>query len=387
MWIPPDLPARLEPPHALRMALALAASLGVAAGPAPTGAPVPELRRPSQAEMVPAGSPSIRAVLPVLGPAPDFRYLDQDLEPVRPADLLGHVWIADFFFASCTTTCPVLSARMAMVQRQLVDPGLRFVSFSVDPGHDTPAVLKQYAARWRPNESRWHLLATTGPSLPSVARGLHASVTPGPTANDPLIHSAEFTLVDAAGFIRGTYSSEDEAQMKALVEDAAALTTPPALTWAAATSGPGLYLELGCNGCHADARLAPPLLGLLGKTVALDDDRTVRVDTAYLRESIVAPSAKVVDGYPASMPSYAGLLTDGQLAVLVEYLAELGRTTPAPTAARHRVIDPVCGMEISAGTETPRANHQGVSYYFCSELCRARFREAHAASVETTKAK
>ena len=89
------------------------------------------------------------AELPELWRVPGFSFRDQHGKSTTDRELLGHVWIADFIFTSCTTVCPMLSAQMVMLQRSLPHPELRFVSFSVDPAHDTPEVLQAYAQRWQ----------------------------------------------------------------------------------------------------------------------------------------------------------------------------------------------------------------------------------------------
>ena len=175
--------------------------------------------------------------------------------------------------------------------------------------------------------------------------------------------------------MRGAYSSTNEAQLKQLVADVASLThderaVPVAPT--TALDGRALFDALGCAGCHADAKLGSPLGGLFGSRVRLSDGRTVKADEAYLRESILAPGAKRRDGYPASMPSYAGQLSDGQLSALVDYVKALpGTRTAAPL--RQLSIDPVCKMEVSAGPDTPHLERRGKTYWFCSETCRQKF--------------
>ena len=354
------------------MATALvAACWGLSSSAAERGGPTPADPSLRGARGVPTPSS-----LPVLGPVPAFSYLDQEGRALSDRDLLGRVWIAGFIFTSCTNVCPMLTARMAMLQRRLVDPGVRFISFSVDPVHDTPAVLKAYAARWRRDEPRWRLLATTQQSVRALAQGMKAEVAPGLSPDEPLAHSSEFALVDASGFIRGSYPSEGQGQLDQLLEDATALarggTSPPAPVPGVAPDGRRLALELGCAGCHADPRLAPALEGLYGQAVALDDDRTVVADLPYLRESLLDPDAKVVDGYPTTMPSYAGQLTESQLEALLVHLRSLAIAVRT-SAPRHRALDPVCRMEVSAGPETLQVPRDGGTVYFCSDICRRRF--------------
>lgn len=337
------------------------------------------LRPPSAASFPPASEG--QTTPPAPWPAPDFSYLDEDQHTVTRQQLLGHAWIADFIFTQCRSACPLLTARMVLLQRQLARLGrldVRFVSFSVDPEHDTPVALKAYAQKWHGDESRWRLLRTTAAGLPATAAGLHLLVAKTSDERDPILHSNRFVLIDAAGLVRGAYDSGDEDEMKRLLADVAQLpaTAAPETAGAALdhepTSGLALYDGLGCRGCHERPEVAPRLGGLFGHAVALDDGRRVVADEAYVRDAILAPAAAVVAGYGATMPSYAGQLDERQLAALVSYVQSLPETE-APTEARRRVVDPVCKMAVSAGDSDPHVDRGGHRYYFCSDACRQKF--------------
>ena len=92
-----------------------------------------------------------------------------------------------------------------------------------------------------------------------------------------------------------------------------------------ASAGAKLFADLACNTCHRpDAQGRGPVLeGLFGATVALHDGETVVVDEAYLRESILTPSAKITAGFQPIMPTFQGLVTEEQLLELVEYIKSL----------------------------------------------------------------
>ncbi|MCK8787080.1 cytochrome c oxidase subunit II [Roseomonas sp. NAR14] len=102
-----------------------------------------------------------------------------------------------------------------------------------------------------------------------------------------------------------------------------------------AREGAALFVSLGCAGCHgaggggsevgvgATVR-APRLAGLYGRDVPLADGRVVRADEAYLRDSILQPGRDVAAGYAPLMPSFAGLLGEGEVQRLVAYLRERG---------------------------------------------------------------
>jgi len=101
-----------------------------------------------------------------------------------------------------------------------------------------------------------------------------------------------------------------------------------------AENGQKLFQSLACNNCHKDdnSGRGPTLVGLFGKNVQLAGGGTVKADENYIRESILQPSAKIVAGYSADMPTFQGLVTEEQVLQLVEYVKSLAPKSPAPTA-------------------------------------------------------
>ena len=91
----------------------------------------------------------------------------------------------------------------------------------------------------------------------------------------------------------------------------------------AADSGAALFERFGCNLCHRPGGSGPPLAGLFGKTVELADGGKIVADENYLRESIVAPRAKIVAGYQPIMPTYKGLISEEGLLQLIAYIKSL----------------------------------------------------------------
>lgn len=311
---------------------------------------------------------------PVLWSVPDFALTDHRNRTVTPGALAGAPYIADFIFTQCTNVCPMMSARMVMLQRALQDTEVAYVSFSVDPAHDTPAVLAEYARRWKGSETRWSLLATSAADLKAIVAGFRVTAAPTTDPDNPIIHSNVFFLVDADGQVRGVYSSDDEAELASLVEDARGLSR--SRTAAAPTPTGDLYVALGCAGCHDSARIAPPLDGLRGPR-ALADTNTVEADDAYVRRAILEPTREVVAGYLPIMPSYRGALSDAELDALVaELRTRAAMHAPAPAApAVTVVIDPVCHMRVRTEPDAPHLTHEGTEVYFCAEACRDAFRE------------
>jgi protein SCO1/2 len=109
--------------------------------------------------------------LPTIGPAPDFALTSQDGAPVSLGDFRGKVLAVTFIFTSCADTCPLLTAKMAHVQDALgADFGARiaFVSITVDPERDTPAVLKDYAKTFGADLKGWAFLTGTPAAIDDV---------------------------------------------------------------------------------------------------------------------------------------------------------------------------------------------------------------------------
>lgn len=319
---------------------------------------------------------------PDLRPVPAFSFLDQNGRRFTDKNLLGKTWVADYIYTQCTSICPMLTAQMQMVQREVRGHDVWFLSFSVDPRNDNPAALKAYAARWHDDGARWKLLDTRNEAaLRAFTAGMQTDLIFTKDAQGDIMHSEWFALIDAQGRIRGKYDSTDPGQIKKLAADAAALadTVRPATASGPqppAQSGRELAVSMGCLSCHTQPRIAPPLEGVAGSKVRLGNDATVTADEAYLRESVLDPGRKIVAGYADNMPSYRGHLTDDQLDSLIAYLVSIGEGKAVPAAsvaARHQAVDPVCGMTVSAADDTPQAVYAGKIYYFCGDADREKF--------------
>jgi len=103
-----------------------------------------------------------------------------------------------------------------------------------------------------------------------------------------------------------------------------------------AVTGEKLFSELGCVTCHrSDTQgRGPNLVGVYGKPVMLEDDRTVIADENYIRESIVDPGAKIVKGFKPVMPTFQGQISDEQLNALVAYVKSLGQPQTGQTGGK-----------------------------------------------------
>jgi protein SCO1/2 len=166
--------------------------------------------------------PNAGAALKALYPAPHFTLTDQDGRHFSDQQLLGHPWVADFVFTTCSSLCPMMSAQMSALQAKL-PKDVKLVSFSVDPAHDTPAVLKEYGTKLHAEAGRWTFLTGDEKTLERVVGAMKLHFAPA-QGNTPLQHDEHFVLIDAAGNIHDFYDSFVPQDMDALVHDADSLS-------------------------------------------------------------------------------------------------------------------------------------------------------------------
>ncbi len=155
--------------------------------------------------------------LPVMGQVPEFQLTAQDGQPFDSKVLAGHIWVADFIYTTCPGPCPMMSSTMHQIQTQTSGalPGVRFVSFTVDPKHDTPPVLAAYAKHFLFEPGRWFFL--TGAEAELNDLGLHTFKLNSVDGN--LTHSTRFVLVDGKGQIRGYYVTGEPGSIPKLMRD------------------------------------------------------------------------------------------------------------------------------------------------------------------------
>lgn len=153
------------------------------------------------------------AELPKLASLEPFALTREDGTDFASDKLDGHAWVASFIFTRCPDQCPLMSTRFALIQKTM-PAGPKLVSFSVDPGHDKPDVLKSYADRFGADPARWIFL--TGD--PGVIGRIQSQLKLG-DGDEPSMHSLRFVLLDGQRIVRGYYDSEDPATPGRIVKD------------------------------------------------------------------------------------------------------------------------------------------------------------------------
>ncbi|MFZ4482732.1 MAG: SCO family protein [Chthoniobacterales bacterium] len=158
--------------------------------------------------------------LPVLRAVPEFSLTDQTGEAVSKDSLRGNIWIANFFFTRCQGPCPQLNARMAEMQKALAKaPGVKLVSVSVDPAHDTTEVLRKYGEEFQADPAKWKLLTGDPDVVKKLVReGFAQMLEDGPDAQP--VHGTIFLMVDGHGMVRGVYMLEDPELIPKMLLDA-----------------------------------------------------------------------------------------------------------------------------------------------------------------------
>ncbi len=166
--------------------------------------------------------------LPVLAPAPDFAFTAETGSRFTRADLAGRIWIADFIFTRCAGPCPIMTERLAGLQRALAGGAddVRLVSVSVDPGFDRPPVLAKYAARFGADPARWTFLTGDDAAVEKfVTKGMLLGLAKD--ANGDPMHAQKFVVVDQRGRIRAYRDLDDPALLPTLLQDIDSLRREP----------------------------------------------------------------------------------------------------------------------------------------------------------------
>lgn len=154
---------------------------------------------------------------------PDFQFVDQDSMAVTESTVDGKIYVADFFFGTCPTICPIMKQQMLRVYGEFKDdPNFAILSHTIDPEHDTVAYLKDFSQRLGvPDNKTWHFLTGNKDEIYEIGSSAGYLVPVGENSDAPggYIHSGAFILVDGQRRIRGMYDGTDPKQVTALISD------------------------------------------------------------------------------------------------------------------------------------------------------------------------
>ncbi|GAB4408378.1 MAG: SCO family protein [Bacteroidia bacterium] len=152
---------------------------------------------------------------------PPFRFVDQDSAIITEATFEDHIYVADFFFTTCPSICPKMSKQMLRVHDAFLDqPGVLLLSHSIDPGHDSVAVLRDYAQGLGIRSSKWHLVTGDMDTIHAMAQHQYkVSAMQDEDAPGGYLHSGAFILVDKERRIRGYYDGTIPEEVDLLIRD------------------------------------------------------------------------------------------------------------------------------------------------------------------------
>ncbi|RXG14376.1 protein SCO1/2 [Leeuwenhoekiella aestuarii] len=154
----------------------------------------------------------------------DFKLVNQNGDTITQDDYPG-IYVADFFFTTCQTICPIMTDHMLHIQEQLKDDAsVKLLSHTVIPATDTVAQLKRYALAKGVDDSKWNLVTGPKKEIYELARKSYLAVkTQGNGDKYDMIHTENFMLIDSKKRIRGFYDGTDPEAIEQLLEDIAIL--------------------------------------------------------------------------------------------------------------------------------------------------------------------
>lgn len=151
----------------------------------------------------------------------DFSLINQNGETITQEDYKGKIYIADFFFTTCPTICPIMTKNMVDLQKALgKDSDVMLLSHSVTPEIDSVAQLKKYAVEKGIDDRNWNLVTGDKKQIYELARKSYLAVkTDGDGGPFDMIHTENFILVDKDKRIRGFYDGTKKEDIEKLLKD------------------------------------------------------------------------------------------------------------------------------------------------------------------------
>lgn len=144
--------------------------------------------------------------LATIGKVPDFQFINHKRDTISNISLKGKVYVAEFFFTTCPSICPIMNQNMLKVQEAFQgNSGVGIASFTINPEYDTPEVLDAYAKSYGMTHPNWHLLTGSREEIYKLANsGFNLYVGAAPEVEGGFEHSGFFALIDQEGNIRSS---------------------------------------------------------------------------------------------------------------------------------------------------------------------------------------
>ena len=151
----------------------------------------------------------------------DFSFTNQNGKKITQKDYEGKIYVADFFFTTCPSICPIMADNMVWLQDQIKDnPEIMLLSHSVTPDIDSVPVLKAYAERKGVIDAKWNLVTGDKKDIYYIARKSYLAVKTGkPEEMYDMVHTENFVLIDKKRRVRGFYDGTKREEVEKLLED------------------------------------------------------------------------------------------------------------------------------------------------------------------------
>ncbi|MBF6653154.1 SCO family protein [Flavobacterium columnare] len=158
---------------------------------------------------------------------PSFSFTNQDGKTVTQKDYEGKIYVADFFFTSCQTICPLMTNNMSWLQDKIKNnPKVMLLSHSVTPDIDSVPVLKKYALKKGAISGKWNLVTGNKKDIYYIARKSYLAVKTGkPEELYDMVHTENFVLIDQKKRVRGFYDGTKREEVEKLLIDIEFLCT------------------------------------------------------------------------------------------------------------------------------------------------------------------
>ncbi|SEP78840.1 protein SCO1/2 [Hyunsoonleella jejuensis] len=155
----------------------------------------------------------------------DFSLTNQNGQTITQDSYKDKIYVADFFFTTCQTICPIMTDYMAEIQKEIInDTEVMLLSHTVTPEIDTVAQLKRYAEKKGVNDKKWNLVTGNKKEIYKLARKSYLAVKEnGDSGPFDMIHTENFMLIDKKQQIRGFYDGTNQEDIDRLLDDIAIL--------------------------------------------------------------------------------------------------------------------------------------------------------------------
>ncbi|WP_262150714.1 SCO family protein [Chryseobacterium foetidum] len=141
---------------------------------------------------------------------PDFKLTNQNNRQITNKDMIGKVYLVEFFFSKCPTICPVMNSNMRFIEDEIKSPDFGIISISIDPENDTPELLKQHSQKIGAKSPNWHFLTGDRAYIGKLADQFDIYVGDQEDESENLNHSGMIALVDKEGKVRCRFDQQNK---------------------------------------------------------------------------------------------------------------------------------------------------------------------------------